>query len=459
MLSKLIEWILRTMKGLKSERDVILDVQVSDKMKAAIDLWCNMYHGSAPWTGEQVKSMSIPSVLASELSRMTTIELKSELTGTRGDAINPYYQEVLKNIRSYTEWAAAKGGICFKPYVSDNGIEVDVVQADCFLPVDYDSNGDVCGAAFVSRITRGKRYYTRIEWHYFADDLYIIKNKAYLSESKDDLGREIQLASVDEWADVQELTEIRGLKYPLFSYFKMPFANSIDPYSPLGVSVYSRAVDLIEQADKQYSRLLWEFEGGELAVDASVDALQYDDRHKNGRLPNGKERLFRGLDIQNGDKDLYEVFSPTLRDQSLINGLNEILIRIEDACGFARGTISNLDNTSAKTATELKSMKQRTYALVCDTQKALQYALEGLVRGMDELADLYHIAPAGDIKTSFEFDDSVVCDREREFSEKQQLVSSGIMQPWEFRMWYFGEDEATAKKMVEEDPLYEESER
>ena len=194
-------------------------------------------------------------------------------------------------------------------------------------------------------------------------------------------------------------------------------------------------------------------------MDASVDALQYDDRHKNGRLPNGKERLFRGLDIQNGDKDLYEVFSPTLRDQSLINGLNEILIRIEDACGFARGTISNLDNTSAKTATELKSMKQRTYALVCDTQKALQYALEGLVRGMDELADLYHIAPAGDIKTSFEFDDSVVCDREREFSEKQQLVSSGIMQPWEFRMWYFGEDEATAKKMVEEDPLYEESER
>lgn len=459
MLSKLIEWILRTMQHWQRDENVMLDVQVSEKMKTAIDLWCQMYHGNPPWAGEEVKSMSIPSVLASELSRMTTIELKSELTGTRGAAINPYYQEVLKNIRSYTEWAAAKGGICFKPYVANDRIEVDVVQADCFLPVDYDSNGDVCGAAFVSRMTRGQKYYTRIEWHYFADDQYIIKNRAYLSETKEDLGREVPLSYVEEWSHVQETATISGLKYPLFSYFKMPFANSVDPYSPLGVSVYSRAVELIEQADRQYSRLLWEFEGGELAVDASIDALQYDDHHKNGRLPKGKQRLFRGLDLQQGDKDLYEVFSPPLRDQSMINGLNEILIRIEDACGFARGTISNLDNTSAKTATELKSMKQRTYALVCDTQKALQYALERLIEAMNELADLYGLAPAGEIESSFEFDDSVVCDREREFSEKQQLVSSGIMQPWEFRMWYFGEDEAAAKKMVEEDSFYEETEQ
>ena len=36
-----------------------------------------------------------------------------------------------------------------------------------------------------------------------------------------------------------------------------------------------------------------------------------------------------------------------------------------------------------------------------------------------------------------------------EFEEKQVLVQNGIMMPWEFRMWYFGEDEETAKKTVE----------
>ena len=241
----------------------------------------------------------------------------------------------------------------------------------------------------------------------------------------------------------------------------MPFTNGVDLYSPLGVSVYSRAVDLIEQADRQYSRLLWEFEGGELAVDASVDALRYDKNHPNGKLPKGKERLFRGLDIEAGNgSDLYQVFSPALRDESLVHGLNEMLIRIEDVCGFARGTVSNLDHTeNARTATELKAMKQRTYALVCDTQKALQKALEGLIYAMDELADLYAIAPAGEIEPSFDFDDSVICDREQEFVEKRQLVMDGIMQPWEFRAWYFGETEEAAKKsVVQSDPLFEETE-
>ena len=58
---------------------------------------------------------------------------------------------------------------------------------------------------------------------------------------------------------------------------------------------------------------------------------------------------------------------------------------------------------------------------------------------------------------SFEFDDSIVADRQAEFAEKQQLVTAGIMQPWEFRMWYFGETEEQAKAMTadtgnEEDP-------
>lgn len=34
-----------------------------------------------------------------------------------------------------------------------------------------------------------------------------------------------------------------------------------------------------------------------------------------------------------------------------------------------------------------------------------------------------------------------------------RLVSAGIMKPWEFRAWYFGEDEKTAKANVELLPM------
>ena len=57
----------------------------------------------------------------------------------------------------------------------------------------------------------------------------------------------------------------------------------------------------------------------------------------------------------------------------------------------------------------------------------------------------------GEYSISFEFDDSVMADRKVEFEEKRALVDDGIMMPWEFRMWYFGEDEETAKKAVEKD--------
>ena len=70
---------------------------------------------------------------------------------------------------------------------------------------------------------------------------------------------------------------------------------------------------------------------------------------------------------------------------------------------------------------------------------------------MDVLATLYSLAPQGEYDTSFEFDDSIVADRRVEFTEKMQLVSSGIMQAWEFRMWYFGEDEETARAKAAND--------
>lgn len=57
-----------------------------------------------------------------------------------------------------------------------------------------------------------------------------------------------------------------------------------------------------------------------------------------------------------------QVFSPALRDVSILNGLNDLLMRIEDTCGLARGTFSN-PQSEARTATEIKILKQRSYLL------------------------------------------------------------------------------------------------
>lgn len=433
---------------LRRMRNVAQVTERESAMEGQIQLWSDMYHNRAPWLDKTVHSLNLPAIIASELARLSTMEFSSSVTGgNRAAFLSAQCDTVLRDLRKITEFACAKGGVVLKPYVTNSGIGVDCVQADCFLPVSFDSSGNLTGAVFADCMTRGKTEYLRLERHSLVPQGCEIRNFAY--EKSGNNWKEISLQTVPKWAELAPQMVVEHVSRPLFAYLKMPGANMVDASSPLGVSVYQKAVDLIEQADRQYSRLLWEFEGGELAIDASSEALRYDEAGR-ASLPKLNRRLFRGLEIDAGGQDLYSVFSPQLRDSSLINGLNEILSRIEDACGLARGTISHPEG-EIRTATELKMMRQRSYATVRDVQKSISAALEDLLYAMDVWTDVYHLAPEGKWEVSFRFDDSVLTDRGTEFEEKKQLVDAGILFPWEFRMWYLGESEEQAKARLEMD--------
>jgi len=49
------------------------------------------------------------------------------------------------------------------------------------------------------------------------------------------------------------------------------------------------------------------------------------------------------------------------------------------------------------------------------------------------------------VEISIDFDDSIIEDDQTNFSRDMQMLSSGIMNDWEFRMRWLNEDEATAK--------------
>lgn len=448
LFSKLIDWVKKVIgifTGNDIKRAFGANVCVSNEMQQALDLWCRMYEDCPPWSGETVKTMQIPSAVASELARLVTIEMKSEIGGSyRAQYLNEQYQNVLDDIRRCAEYGCAKGGLIFKPYVTDGKIAVDYIQADCFFPTAFDSSGRITGAVFTDRIHRGGRIYTRFEYHDFKDGIYSVKNIAYVSDSENHIGSRTSLSSIAEWADIQEETLIQNVDKPLFAYFRMPNANTSDVRSPLGASAYARAVDLIKEADRQYSRLLWEFESGERALYVSDTAFRRD---KNGKAITPNKRLYRLLSAEDAKGDLFQDWTPTLREENILRGLNALLRKIEFNCGLAYGTLSDVQDTD-KTAEEIKASKQRSYATVCDIQKALRSALEDLIYAMDALCSLYRLAPDGKYDVSFEFDDSIAADRQAEFAEKQMLVTSGIMRPWEFRMWYFGETEDEAKQAV-----------
>lgn len=456
MFQRLLSYIRQVVRKIFPKSNIQealkVDIPISNEMSAAIETWSQMYKDNAPWLDKNTKSLNLPSSIASELARLTTLEMKSEVTGSdRADYLNQQYQRVIRGIRRETEYACAKGGLIFKPYIDGEKIAIDYVQADSFFPVRFDSSGEITGCIFVERKREGKNVYTRLEYHDLLKEGYYISNTAYLNKNGGDgLGYQISLQQVEEWSSLEEEVLLKNVDKPLFSYFKMPIANTIDTKSPLGVSVYSRAIKLIEQADRQYSRTLWEYEGSELAINASSDLFKI-----NGEIAAGKERLYQKLDTE--QEDFFEEFSPQIRDESLFNGLNKWLQRIEFACGLAYGTLSDVQLVE-KTAEEIKSSKQRSYSTVVDIQKNLQNALEHLVYAMDIWATLGNLAPGGKYEISFEFDDSLVVDAQSEQAILLQEISAGLIKPELYLMRRYGVTEEQAKEMLPsvDEPLDEE---
>ena len=436
-----------------------------------------------PGTGAQYvdsegKTVSVPTALPPE----TITEDRPVSDTQRAEYLEKQYKKLKKQLRKQVEYGIAKGGLVIKPYVVINKpiegddedattieIEFDYIQADDFYPLAFDASGKITEAAFIQSKIEKAVIYRRLEYHKWENNTVTIINKAYKSNnvvnntgSFLELGDPISLSDVPEWKDLQEKTTIKNVKQPLFGYFKMPEANIIDTTSPLGVSGYSRAVSLIKDADIQYSRLLWEYEGGELAIDIDRDALnEIDDGNGHRTVPNRlQSRLYRRVDL--GEMDTYQPFAPSLRDANYIAGLNTILMRIEDVCGISRGTLSDSADV-ARTATELKILKQRSYQTNADIQQAIEDTIRDVVYVMDVYCTLYNIVndiTIGDDGTihddtkgqwdiSFEWDDSIIVDIDEEINKRITLMNEGLASKLETRMWYFGETERQAQEALD----------
>ena len=96
-------------------------------------------------------------------------------------------------------------------------------------------------------------------------------------------------------------------------------------------------------------------------------------------------------------------------------------------------------------------MKQRSYSLISGIQESLEAALDDLCYAIYCLAYLYELCPDGEYITNYTFDDSVITDSETERVRDQTEVAQGLMMKWEYRVKWYGEDEVTAKRMLEQE--------
>lgn len=424
---------------------------VSSDMMRKTETWERLFQNRARWLSDRVKTMRIPVSIAREFKRLALTEL--ELTSDRDD-LSECLQSAIPLLRRKLDAGLAYGGMLMKPYRNGSKIYADLVPQNQYLPVNY--TDDVCTSVICpDEIVVGNTYYVRLEYHVYDSFsmTHTITNRYFSSSVPGFLGRECNVPDIPEWQNIPEKEIFSNVHAPLFSVFRTPNANNVDPSSPLGVSVFADAVDFIHDADLQWERILWELESAERAIDASEDLFRFDLYTQKPILPKGKERMFMIHESGNDGKPFFNTFSPEIRDTSQFNSLNQMLRRIENAVGLSYGTLSEVSEVE-KTAEEVRSSKQRSFSCVKDIQQNLKTALQQLGYGMQ-----YYIDNTGGnghqnkAEITCTFGDGVLEDTEKEFQRRLLLAQGGYYRPELLLSWYFECDEEEAKKMMPDNSM------
>lgn len=427
-----------------------VEIDVSSLMAEALNKWSLIYTNKSPWLTTKMFSLNLGAAIASEIARSVTIEMAVKVDGSpRAKYLAEQLQPVLDRLREKVELGSALGGLMMKPYPKDGGIAVDFVGANSFYPVAYDSSGNITACVFADRRKVGDAWYTRLEYHKFLGDRCEVRNAAFRSTDVNLLGNKVPLTSVEDWAGIEEAALIEGIDKPLYAYFRYPAANNVDPNSPLGPSCFARAVQQLEHADDIYTNLIWEFRSGKRKMFVNELALKKDAKTGLPYVPQDEDyiRTLAGTSNIGDTKGLFDEWSPDFREAAINSGLNAVLKKIEFLCGLAYGTLSDPE-TVDKTATEILSSKQRSAATVVDTQKALQKSLDELLYAMSAWCDIEGLAPAGVFTAEYNFDDSLVTDRDKQFQHDNQTVGMTAMPKVIFLMRNYKLTEEVAKKWL-----------
>lgn len=109
-----------------------------------------------------------------------------------------------------------------------------------------------------------------------------------------------------------------------------------------------------------------------------------------------------------------------------------------------------VETSEARTATELKILKQRAFAANQDIQLSLQNVFEEVFHIMDIYCDLYKINSDGDYEVAYHWDDSILVDKDAERQIDLLDVERGLMSKVEYRMKWKGETKAQAIQALKE---------
>jgi A118 family predicted phage portal protein len=341
-----------------------------------------------------------------------------------------------------------------------------IKDAANIIPLSYDDTGIIECAFASSKTIKGKSYLylqimTQIKEGYQIENIYyLLENGSY---SK---------------CDETPTGEVKSYILPAkpFFIFSPNIENNISDV-PLGVSVYANALDQLKGCDLAFDNLYNDFLLGRKKVHVTEDlistgkVLKTDSEGKTMKDKNGKpiyetkplagDAIEQSLYVNVGkrgpdEKRFFEEYNPQLRVEENKNGIQFFLNLLSSKVGLGQGRY-RFDFQTMNTATEVKASNKDLTESVWKQRVALTDVLTEMTSAILKIGKEMcgkNVNP--DAKITIKFDDTMFADEEAQRMRDLQEVRDNIMQRWEYRVKWYGEDEKKAKEMASQEEYGEE---
>lgn len=320
-----------------------------------------------------------------------------------------------------------------------SSIVLDYVTIENIYPLSW-QNGYISECAFSSEVTRGGKDYLYLQIHRREENgNYVIENRIYRYDNEQ-LADE-QLVNVKGFENIPPVVHT-GSDKRQFVIDRPNIANNVNYLLPTGIAIYANAIDVLQGVDIAYDSYVNEFKLGKKRIMVKPSAAQYLDGTP-AFDPDDVVFYVMPEDTENG-----AVVTPidmTLRTAEHNTGIQDQLNILSSKCGFGE-TYYRFDGGSVATATQVISENSTMFRTIKKMEIVLEQTLVELCRILLRMGNTAMNAGLNeDVEISIDFDDSIIEDKQTDFSRDMQLLSAGIMNDWEFRMKWMNEDEATAK--------------
>lgn len=320
-----------------------------------------------------------------------------------------------------------------------SGIVLDYVTIENIYPLSW-QNGYISECAFSSEVTRGGKDYLYLQIHRREDNgNYVIENRIYRYDNEQ-LADE-QLVNVKGFENIPPVVHT-GSDKRQFVIDRPNIANNVNYLLPTGIAIYANVIDVLQGVDIAYDSYVNEFKLGKKRIMVKPSAAQYLD---GTPAFDPDDVVFYVMPEDTEDGAVVTPIDMTLRTAEHNTGIQDQLNILSSKCGFGE-TYYRFDGGSVATATQVISENSTMFRTIKKHEIVLEQALVELCRILLRLGNTAMNAGLNEgVEISIDFDDSIIEDKQTDFSRDMQLLTAGIMNDWEFRMKWMNEDEATAK--------------